>query len=183
LDGLCCLSASGSAKAVTKSNSGGRGTRFTCRRRHIRYSVPGISTKAGLVKLRRLSTSAVFLAAVLSGAGAATLAQTTAPTPSTQATYTDQLSTTDASQPGSSESEAPLGPALPEQIKLTESLIPPNPPTDWASEHRLRFFGVDFSAGRTAATPGLPPDRGCSRSNRGRIDLVMSGYWTKQRSS
>ncbi len=93
------------------------------------------------MKLHEILTSTMFLAGVLSSAGAATLAQTTTPVPSTQATYTDQLSTTDAPQPWPSESQAPLGPALPEQIKLTGSLIPPNPLTDWASEHRLRFFG------------------------------------------
>jgi len=93
------------------------------------------------VKLRKLSASAFLVAALVSSAGRVTLAQTTAPAPSNQATYTDQLSTTDASQPGPSESETPLGPVLPEQIKMTGSLIPPNPLSDWASEHRLRFFG------------------------------------------
>src|SRR5579884_2173746 len=32
--------------------------------------------------------------------------------------------------------DAALGPALPEQIQL-----PPNPLSDWASDHQIRFFG------------------------------------------
>jgi hypothetical protein len=99
------------------------------------------TTKVAVVNCERLLTSAFFLAGVISSPGAVTRAQTTAPTTSTQATYTDQLSTTDASQPGPSELEATLGPALPEQIKLTWSLIPPNPLTDWGAAHKLRFFG------------------------------------------
>ncbi len=122
-----------------------------CRELWTRYT-----TKAALMKLHEFLTSTFFLAGVLGSAGAATLAQTTAPAPSTQATYTDQLATTDSSQPGFSESEAPLGPALPEQIKLTGSLIPPNPLTDWASAHRLRFFGWANGGYTESSTgPGL----------------------------
>lgn len=116
------------------------------------------------MKLHRLS-KAFFLVGVLSSAGAATLAQTTAPAPSTQATYTDQLLTTDALQSGPSESEVPLGPALPEQIKLTGSLIPPNPIADWASEHRLRFFGW-ANGGYTWSSSGTGLLRVEPRENR-----------------
>ena len=116
------------------------------------------------MKSHRLSKT-FFLVGVFSSAGAATLAQTTAPAPSTRATYTDQLSTTDTSQPGFSESEAPLGPALPEQIKFTGSLIPPNPLTDWASKHRLRFFGW-ANGGYTWSSTGTGLLRVEPRANR-----------------
>ncbi len=39
------------------------------------------------------------------------------------------------------ESEAPLGPVLPEDINLTGSVIPPNKLTSWGAAHNLRFFG------------------------------------------
>jgi Putative beta-barrel porin-2, OmpL-like. bbp2 len=51
------------------------------------------------------------------------------------------------------ESPAPLGPALPEQIELTGSVIPPNALTNWGHHHRLRLFGW-ANGGYTGSSTG-----------------------------
>jgi len=92
------------------------------------------------VKVRRYLSSALLLAGAIS-TGVATLAQTTVPGAPVQTSYTETSAAADTPRPQPSESEIPLGPVLPENIKLTESLVSPNAVTDWAAAHRLRFFG------------------------------------------
>lgn len=92
------------------------------------------------MKVRRYLSSALLLAGAIS-TGVATLAQTTVPGASVQTSYTETSAAADTPRPQPSESEIPLGPVLPENIKLTESLVSPNAVTDWAAAHRLRFFG------------------------------------------
>ena len=53
----------------------------------------------------------------------------------------------------STESQPPLGPALPEDIHPVGSLIPPNKLTDWGAAHNLRFFGW-ANGGYTWASTG-----------------------------
>jgi len=110
------------------------------------------------MKLRFFSTSILLLAAVLSSPGA-TLGQSTAPDPALEVAYTD-LSAGDPSGPEPANStsrwaapEGTLGPVLPEHIRLTGSLIPPNALTDWAAAHRLRFFGW-ANGGYTGSSTG-----------------------------
>ena len=88
----------------------------------------------------RLSISALLLA-VVSSAGRASLAQVTVPPASSQTKYADTSAAAETATPQASESEASLGPVLPENIQLTRSLLSPNALTDWAAAHRLRFFG------------------------------------------
>jgi len=109
-----------------------------------------------------LSTSALFLAAVVCSAGPVALAQTAAPT---QVTGTDHFSASDASETQSSESEEPLGPVLPENIHLIQSLLSPNAITDWAAAHRLRFFGW-VNGGYTWSSTGTGLLRVEPRENR-----------------
>jgi hypothetical protein len=110
-----------------------------------------------------LSTSAFFLAAVVCSAGPVALAQTAAAP--TQVTSTDHFSASDASETQSSESEEPLGPVLPENIQLTQSLLSPNALTDWAAAHRLRFFGW-VNGGYTWSSTGTGLLRVEPRENR-----------------
>jgi hypothetical protein len=110
-----------------------------------------------------LSTSALFLAAVVCSAGPVALAQTAAAP--TQVTDTDYFSASDASEAQSSESEEPLGPVLPENIQLTQSLLSPNALTDWATAHRLRFFGW-VNGGYTWSSTGTGLLRVEPRENR-----------------
>jgi len=111
------------------------------------------------MKLRFFSTSTLLLAAAIGGA-ATTLGQSTAPDVAIESTHTDTLPAGDASapQPANStyhpaESQATLGPVLPEDIRLTESLIPPNAFTSWGAAHRLRFFGW-ANGGYTGSSTG-----------------------------
>lgn len=117
------------------------------------------------MKLHRLTTSAFSLAVAIGSLGAVARAQTLSLAASTQAADTDRFSAADAPEPQSSESETPLGPALPENIKLTGSLIPPNSLTDWASAHRLRFFGW-VNGGYTWSSTGTGLLRVEPRENR-----------------
>jgi len=110
------------------------------------------------MKLRLFSTSTLLLAAVISYAGA-TLGQSTAPDVATEAAYPSILPAGGASgpQPANGTSHwaesQPLGPALPQDIRLTESLIPPNALTNWGAAHRLRFFGW-ANGGYTGSSTG-----------------------------
>ena len=86
--------------------------------------------------------------------------QSTAPEVPTEAAYVNALPAGDpsASQPANStyhpsESQATLGPALPQEIRLTGTLIPPNALTDWGAAHRLRFFGW-ANGGYTGSSTG-----------------------------
>jgi Putative beta-barrel porin-2, OmpL-like. bbp2 len=90
------------------------------------------------------------------------LAQTTMP--SVSSPVTDRFAA-DASGAPPSEAEAPLGPALPENIKLARSLLSPNALTDWAATHRLRFFGW-VNGGYTWSSTGSGLLRVEPRANR-----------------
>ena len=123
------------------------------------------------MKLHRLTTSAFSLAVAICSLGAVARAQTLSPAASTQAADTDRFSATDVSQPGPSESEAPLGPVLPENIQLTRSLLSPNALTDWAAAHRLRFFGW-ANGGYTWSSTGSGLLRVEPRENRFGNDFI-----------
>ena len=110
------------------------------------------------MKLRLFSTSTLLLAAVISNAGA-TLGQSTAPDVTTELAPPGILSAggTSGPQPANGASHRaesqPLGPVLPQDIRLTESLIPPNAITNWGAAHRLRFFGW-ANGGYTGSSTG-----------------------------
>lgn len=108
---------------------------------------------------RLFSTSTLLLVAVISSTGA-TLGQSAAPDLSTEAGSGDVASIGYVSGPqpadGAShwaESQATFGPVLPEAIRLTGSLVPPNAVTDWGAAHRLRFFGW-ANGGYTGSSTG-----------------------------
>ncbi len=70
-----------------------------------------------------------------------------------QAIDDDLASRTAYDKPPDSEPSAKLGPALPEDIRLIGTSFPPNAFTQWASRHRLRFFGW-MNGGYTQASTG-----------------------------
>ncbi|MBV9035914.1 MAG: outer membrane beta-barrel protein [Acidobacteriaceae bacterium] len=99
------------------------------------------------MKLRPSSSATLLLAALISSGGAA-LGQSMAPEVVRETTYADSSSNGGSSgpQPGngateSAESQAALGPVLPENIRLTDSLISLNALTKWGAAHNVRFFG------------------------------------------
>jgi len=99
------------------------------------------------VKLARFSPSTLFLAAAIGNAGA-TLAQSTATDAARETTYVDSSVNGEVTAPEPvnggtepTESQAALGPVLPEDIRLTDSFFAPNALTSWGAAHNLRFFG------------------------------------------
>ena len=98
------------------------------------------------MKVRQFRASTLLLVLLITGA-AACLGQSTAADDATDAHDAGSLAIADASAPERSGifrwtgSDDSLGPVLPENIRLSGSLLPPNRLADWGAAHRLRFFG------------------------------------------
>lgn len=117
------------------------------------------SMKANFVKRQQFLLSMIVLGAVIATA-ANGLGQSIAPHVSAESPGANSLLLIDASgreaengTSQSTESQPPLGPVLPENIRLVGSLIPENSLTDWSSRHRLRLFGW-ASGGYTWSSTG-----------------------------
>jgi hypothetical protein len=96
----------------------------------------------------RQSSASILLLVVLISSATAMMAQNAATDVTADVSSESSLPTAGAGGPhGTSgisqwtESEDRLGPVLPEDIELTESLVPPNKLTNWGAAHNLRFFG------------------------------------------
>ena len=109
------------------------------------------------------------------------MAQTSVPATATQGSDADATVASDTAPSRPAEAEAPLGPVLPEDIKLTQSLMPPNALTDWGSAHRLRFFGW-VNGGYTWSSTGTGSLRVEPRENRfGNTFLVDQAAFVLER--
>ena len=108
------------------------------------------------MKARELSCTGLILVAMTT-ATATCFGQSTVTDVTTDTLRPSSIATADPSEEPanyglSTESQPTLGPVLPEDIKLTGSLIPLNKLTKWGAAHNLRFFGWANSGDTWAST-------------------------------